>query len=136
MLLLSGIVAIHTAAALCVSLLIGAAYGAALGALVFALGITSARNRAILRGTHALRSLRILGRNDIELEYSHGRTVYGQVADRRHVCRFWVALSVQTGTSQAVVLAGDMLEPEHFRTLRLWALWGTTPGMAGVNVQR
>ena len=29
------------------------------------------------------------------------------------------------------LVSADMLDPDSFRTLRVWALWGKVPGVAG-----
>ena len=88
--------------------------GAALGVALVALGLAAAWSRALLRGRDAVRSL----------ELSRGALA----GRRRYVSRFLVTLPLRGRT---LLVTADMLEPREFRHLRIWALWGELPAVAG-----
>ena len=110
------IVAAHAAAGLAAALLMRDFFGAMLGAALLALGIACARRRALLRGRDAVRVLELS--EDASLA----------TAGRRYVSRFLVMLPLGGRT---LLVSADMLEPSEFRRLRVWALWGRLPAVAG-----
>jgi hypothetical protein len=114
--LAAALVAAHAAAGLAVFLLMKDALGAALGAALVALGVAAAWSRALLRGRDAVRSL------ELSREALAGRP------GRRYVSRFLVTLPLRGRT---LLVTADMLEPREFRHLRIWALWGELPAVAG-----
>ena len=110
------IVSAHAAAALSVLWLMPNAWGAALGAALLALGGASAWSRALLRGRAAVRVLELLADEP------------AGAARRRYVSRLLVTLPLGGRT---LLVTADMLEPHEFRRLRIWALWGKLPAVAG-----
>ncbi|HET7198469.1 MAG TPA: hypothetical protein VFI86_07365 [Burkholderiales bacterium] len=122
----AAIVAAHGAAALAVLSLMGGFYGGALGAALLALGLASAWRRALLRGPSAVRVLEISG-SGLTCETARGSALVA-AGPRRYVSRLLVALPAGRRT---LLVTADMLEPGEFRRLRVWALWGRLPGVAG-----
>jgi hypothetical protein len=53
-----------------------------------------------------------------------------ELAERRHVSRFLVTLSLRRPARRTILVTRDMLEAEEFRRLRLFALWGRLPKVA------
>ncbi|HEY5637014.1 MAG TPA: protein YgfX [Burkholderiales bacterium] len=98
--------------------------GAALAGLLVALGLHAAHARALLRAAGSMRALEVGEDDRVELSMRDGRLTHGRASARRHVCRYWVALSLGAPARRAVLVTADMLEPAAFRRLRLWALWG------------
>ena len=52
----------------------------------------------------------------------------------RTVSRFLVALPLAGAARRSMLVTADMLDPEGFRLLRLWALWGRLPGVASAQL--
>ena len=90
----------------------------------------AARDRALLRGPGAPRSLELGGAERGACILADGRRV-PIAQDRAGVTRFWVALPLSAGRRRTLLVAAGMLAPEAFRRLRLWALWGKLPAVAG-----
>jgi hypothetical protein len=63
-------------------------------------------------------------------ELAGGERFAAQLAERRYVNRFMVALPVQGPVRRTVLVTRDMLGEESFRLLRIWALWGKLPQVA------
>ncbi len=105
--------------------------GAMLAALLAALGAAAAWDRALLRGRHSPRSLRVLTDGSLQVELADG-TSYPAGAGARTVTRWLVSLPLGSSVRRSILLTADMLDPESFRLLRLWALWGRVPGVASV----
>ncbi len=114
--LAAALVVAHAAAGLAVFLLAKDVLGAVLGAALLALGIAAAWSRALLRGRAAVRSLEL------------SREAFAGRPGRRYVSRFLVTLPLRGRT---LLVTADMLEPREFRHLRIWALWGELPAVAG-----
>jgi hypothetical protein len=130
------------------ALLIVAAHGAAGGALIAVtpdavlawglaallglLGIAAARDRALLRGTAAIRGFALEDSEHMMLELAHGRRLRARVGARRWVSARIVILTLALPRRRTLLVTGDMLAPEAFRRLRLWALWGQLPGVASM----
>jgi len=127
-----GIMAAHAAAAACLWLLLPGHPGAALAALVLALGIAVARDRALLAATSSVRGLELSAGNSAVLLLRDGRRVPAVVGEGRLVSRLCVTLPVRAPGRPSLIVSQGMLEPESFRLLRLWALWGRVPGQAPV----
>jgi hypothetical protein len=83
---------------------------------VLALGLAAAWSRALLRGPGAVRLLELAEAPPLA------------AARRRYVSRWLVTLPLG---SRTLLVTADMLAPREFRRLRLWALWGRLPGVAG-----
>jgi len=120
------IVALHAAAGVSALLLAGAPAGAALGALLLCLGLAAAWSRALLGASRSVRAIEIDGPS-LTLETRDGERVRAVAPLRCHVSRFAVALPAP----RAVLVSADMLGRADFRRLRLWALWGKLPAVAG-----
>ncbi len=126
------IVVAHAAAAACLWPLLPGYPGTALAALVLALGIVVARDRALLSAAASVRGLD-LGAGDAAVLYLRdGQRVAVAVGKGRFVSRLCVTLPFRAPGRRSLVVTPGMLEPESFRILRLWALWGRVPGQAAV----
>jgi hypothetical protein len=130
--LASAIVAAHAAAAACLWLLLPGLPGAALAVLVVALGIAAARDRALLAAQASVVGFELTGRDAAVLKLRDGRRVPTAVGQGRFVSRFCVSLPVRAPRRGSLLVTTAMLEPESFRILRLWTLWGRVPGPSRV----
>jgi hypothetical protein len=54
-----------------------------------------------------------------------------ELGERRSINRWMVALPVRRPRRRTILITRDMLSGEEFRRLRLWALWGKLPAVAG-----
>jgi hypothetical protein len=126
--LAAAIVSLHAAAGLCVVAVLPGAAGGLLAAALLALGAAAAWSRALLASASSVRVIELDGPG-IAVKLASGERVVAELAERRYVTRFVVALPVRhpRGT---VLVTRDMLAPDSFRALRLWALWGKVPGRA------
>ena len=125
--LAASLVLAHGLAAGSLLLFVPGAPGAALAALVVALGVAVTWDRALLRGRDAVRALELGADGAVTLELGDGRRPQGLASGRRNVGRGWVILSLPGMPRRSVVVLRDMLAPAEFRRLRLWALWGKLP---------
>lgn len=100
-----------------------------LAAALLALGAAAAWARALHRSGASVRAIELSG-NDMLLELRDGRRAAAELGGARHVSRFMVTLPVRRPVRRTILVTGDMLPPDEFRRLRLWALWGKIP--AGV----
>jgi len=127
------IVCAHVGAAAAVlSVAYGTPWGWALAVLLVALGLASAWDRALLRASGSVRGFILEPPDEIVLELGqHGRA-RSRVEARRWVGAYLVVLPLTLPRRRTLLIAGDMLEPEPFRRLRLWALWGQLPGVAPI----
>ena len=127
------IVGVHGIAGVCILAVGGGVAGALLAALVVALGVAAARDRALLRGRGSPRTVQVADDGRSEISFSGGGRC--AVADGpRSVSRFLVILPLRRHSRRTVLVAADMLDPEGFRLLRLWALWGRLPGVASAQL--
>ncbi len=117
--------ALHAAAGLCVFAVLPGAAGGLLAAALLALGAAAAWSRALLGSAASVRGIELDGAG-IALELASGERVVAELAERRYVTRFVVALPVRRPRRTVLVTRG-MLAPDSFRALRLWALWGKVP---------
>ena len=120
------IVVLHAAAGVSAFLVLGGIAGAALGAMLAALGMAAAWSRALLRAKRSVRALEI-GGDELVLELASGARVAAAAPQRCYVSRLAVVLPLR----RTVLVAADMLSPAEFRRLRLWALWRKLPAVAG-----
>jgi hypothetical protein len=104
--------------------------GLALAVLTLALGGVSAWDRALLRGARSPRAIEFPPSGAAVMELADGGKVPVRAVRGIGVTRHWVALAVPSAAGRGVLLTAGMLEPEAARILRLWALWGRTPGVA------
>ena len=116
------IVVLHAAAGICAFLVIGGPAGAALAALLVALGLAAAWSRALLRSARSVRALEI-GGDVLVLELADGQRIAAAPPQRCYVSRIAVVLPVR----RTVLVAAGMLTPAEFRRLRVWALWRKLP---------
>ena len=98
--------------------------------LMLALGAVLAWERALLRGPRAARAIEIDFSGTAAVILANGETITVRAVRGIGVTRHWVALGPRSFAGRGVLVAAGMLEPAAFRSLRLWALWGRTPGMA------
>ncbi len=120
----------HAAAAASLAAVLPAIPGTLLAVLVLALGVAVAWDRALLRAASSPRAIEISGPDSVGLLLTDGRRVEAAVGGRRGVNRYWVSLPVGTPTRRTLLVTSEMLGSGQFRALRLWALWGRTPGVA------
>lgn len=69
------------------------------------------------------------------LELKDGRRFPAELGAARHVSRFMVTLPLRRPMRRTILVTRDMLGPEEFRRLCLWALWGKLPGVAHKQLQ-
>jgi toxin CptA len=120
------IVLAHAGAAGSALLVFPAPQGALLAVALLALGATIAWSRALLRGRNAIRALRVEG-EALRLELAGGDSLGVELSARRYVSRWLVSLPVRRPARRTILVTRDMLEPDSFRRLRLWLLWGKLP---------
>lgn len=128
------IIGLHGLAAACLAIALPGFAGAVLAALLAALGVAAAWDRALLRGRRSPRSLRVSGDLSLHVELSDG-TSCPVAAGTRTVNRFLVALPLEGLVRRSILVTADMLDPGRFRLLRLWALWGRLPGVASAQLR-
>jgi hypothetical protein len=128
--LAAAIVAAHAAAGLSIGILVRGVPGGLLGAALLALGCAAAWSRALLRGRDAVRAVEVSGA-DLSVRLGDGRVVPVRVAPRRYVGRLLVTLRLGPPLSRTLLVVAGMLAPGELRRLRVWALWGRLPGVAG-----
>jgi hypothetical protein len=127
--LAAGIVLTHLAAAASVYTVLPGWTGALLAAALLALGAAAAWGRALLRSGASVRAIE-LGAAQPVFELASGERLAAEVAARRYVTRYVVALPLGRPLSRTLLVTADMLGREEFRRLRLWALWNRLPGVA------
>jgi hypothetical protein len=98
--------------------------------LLLALGAAAIWSRAWLRAAGSVRALELSAGGMATMELGDGRRASGRIAGRRHVGRAWVSLPFPDGPPRTLLVVHDMLEPQAYRRLRLWALWGRLPQRA------
>jgi membrane-bound toxin of toxin-antitoxin system len=128
------IAGLHGLAAACLTIAIPGLVGPVLAALLGALGVAAAWDRALLRGRRSPRSLRVSSDGTLRVELADG-TSYPVAAGARTVNRFLVALPLEGLVRRSILVTADMLDPGRFRLLRLWALWGRLPGVAPAQLR-
>lgn len=122
--------AVHAGAAACLLTTVSGFPGLALAALILGLGATSARERALLRGSRSPRAIEIAASGSAVVVLASGKTITVRPVRGIGVTRYWVALGSTSLAGRDVLVTAGMLEPAQMRILRLWALWGRTPGPA------
>ena len=124
------IVALHATAAACAAAVLPGIAGAALAAALLALGLAAAWTRALLRSGASVRALEVEG-SEATLELASGKRLAARVSERRYVSSLVVTLPFGRPLRRTILISRDMLNAESFRLLRIWALWGKLPGVAG-----
>jgi hypothetical protein len=107
----------------------------ALAALILALGGVSAWDRALLRGASSPRVVEIPSSGAAVVVLADGKRQAMRAVGGIGVTRHWVALAPLTLSGRSVMVTEDMLGAASARILRLWALWGRTPGVASEQRQ-
>jgi len=125
--LTAGILLAHLAAAGAVSLVLPGWTGGLLAVALIALGAAAAWGRALLRSAASVRAIEI-GAAQAVFELANGDRLAADVASRRYVTRYLVALPLGRPLSRTLLITADMLGKEEFRRLRIWALWNRLPG--------
>lgn len=118
------------AAAALLTVVQGALSGWILAALLVGLGLATAWDRALLRAGRSVRGLQVDGPDDIVLDLARDGRVKARVGARRWVSAGLLLLPIAAPRRATLLIGWDMLDPEDFRRLRLWALWGRLPGVA------
>jgi hypothetical protein len=121
---------LHALAAACIAVVLPGVWGATLAALVAALGVATAWDRALLRSARSVRFVELYAGGLAVLGLADGSRLEGPVAARRNVSPWWVTLPFEGRTRRTLPVARDMLSAGDFRRLRIWALWGRVPGVA------
>ena len=121
------IVIVHAGAGVCAGTLVAGALGICLGVLIAGLGFAAAWDRALLRGGRSVHALQIGGGDSVMLELASAERVPLRISPRRFVSGLVVILPGLSSMHRTIVIARDMLGPDSFRALRLWALWGRVP---------
>ncbi len=132
--LATGILLAHVLAAAGILAVLPGAWGLALALLAVVLGVVTARDRAWLRAASSPRRLELGQDAGARLHLADGRRLEVTVAPRRHVSPWWVSLALRGPAARRLLVVRDMLSEEDFRRLRLWALWGRVPGVAGAQL--
>jgi hypothetical protein len=102
----------------------------ALALLFLALGAVLAWDRALLRGARSPRALELRAADTAVVVLANGETLPVRALRGIGVTRHWVALAALRPAGRSMMVTSGMLGPEKARVLRLWALWGKTPGVA------
>ncbi|MGE5640862.1 MAG: protein YgfX, partial [Clostridia bacterium] len=129
------ILLLHALAAAAAWAALPGASGALLALALVALGGAAAWSRAFLRASSSVRAIEVAG-EQVVLELAGGARLEGKASARRYVTRFAVVLPVGRPVGRAVLVAGDMMDAESFRRLRVWALWGRLSGTPGVAAKQ
>ncbi len=125
-----GLLAAHAAAALAVLAAMPGAAGAAVGALLVALGCASAWGRALHRMPSSVKAVELAGAA-VRIELANGERLSAEPAERRYVGRYLVLIPLRRPMRRTLLITRDMTDADAFRRLRIWALWGRVPGVAG-----
>ena len=133
--LAAAIVAAHAAAAVAAYIAIPGAMTALLSILLLVLGIATAWSRALLAASASIKVLEI-GTERPTLELASGERFAAELASRRYVARHLVALPLRGPSRRTLLVTADMLAPDEFRRLRIWALWNRLPAthLSNANV--
>jgi hypothetical protein len=124
------LIALHAAAALCVAAVLPGVAGRAAAALVAFLGLAAAWRHALLRAGASARALELVGPG-LEVRLASGESFAAEVAARRYAGRYLVMLPLRRPVRRTILVTRDMTDADSFRRLRIWALWGKVPAVAG-----
>jgi membrane-bound toxin of toxin-antitoxin system len=120
------IIVAHGAAAIAAYIAVPGSMTALLAALLLLLGIATAWGRALLAARASIRVIEV-GAEPAAIELASGERFAVEVAQRRYVTRYLVALPLRGPSRRTLLVTADMLDPEEFRRLRIWALWNRLP---------
>jgi hypothetical protein len=127
--LAAALIAAHAAAAAAAYMVLPGVMGVALATALLALGVAAAWSRALLRSSGAVRAMEIGGPQPV-FQLASGESFAADVATRRYVTRYLVALPLRRPFSRTLLVTADMLGAQEFRRLRIWALWNRLPAVA------
>lgn len=122
----------HAAAGAAALLSLGVVAGAAIALLTLGAGAAAICRRALLLSRDSPARLEFTPAGELRIVDQIGRD-WAPVADSpRYVNRWFVivAASDPAGRVRRLLVTRDMLPPEPFRRLRIWALWGVSPRRA------
>jgi hypothetical protein len=125
------IIALHAAAGVCAFIVVPGSAGIALAIALLLLGIAAARSRAWLAAARSIRAIEVQDATAAIVELANGERWPAKIAERRYVGRFMVNIPVLSPVRRTFLVCHGMLGEESFRRLRIWALWGKLPGVAG-----
>ena len=125
----AAILAGHAAAAAAAYSVLPGVMSGALALALLALGAAAAWSRALLRSSGAVRAMEIGGPQAV-FQLANGESFAAEVAARRYVTRYLVALQLGRPLSRTLLVTADMLGAREFRSLRIWALWNRLPRVA------
>jgi hypothetical protein len=126
--LAAALVALHAVAGICAVVVLPGVAGVLLAAALLGLGVAAAWSRALLRSAASVRGIELDGEG-VALKLASGDRFVAELGERRYVTRYVVALPMRR-PRRTVLVTRDMLAPDSFRALRLWALWGKVAGVA------
>ena len=123
------LVCAHVAAGAAAWLAIGGAAGGVIALLVMAAAAAAIHGRALLLALDSPGRLEFTAGGELRIVDRIGRDWAPVAATPRYVSRWFVivAASNPAGRVHRVLVTRDMLPPEPFRRLRIWALWGLAP---------
>ena len=121
----------HAMAAVCFLTTMTGFAGPALALLIVALGALSAWDRALLRGANSPRAIEIQSSGGAAVLLANGKRIGVRSLGGMGVTRHWVALVPTSLPGRSTMVTAGMAGPENARLLRLWALWGKMPAVAG-----
>ena len=133
--LAAAIAAAHAAAALAAYMAIPGAMTALLSILLLVLGIATAWSRALLAAPASIKVIEI-GTERPTFELASGERFAAELANRRYVTRYLVALPLRSPSRRTLLVTADMLDPREFRGLRIWALWNRLPSERNVAAKQ
>jgi len=121
----------HGAAAACLLLVLPGAAGVLTAVLFLTLGLVTARERALLLGRRAARTIEIDAAGQARLVRADGEASPARPLRGIGVARGWVVLRLGAPGHGGFLVSAGMLKSEPFRLLRLWALWERSPVARG-----
>jgi hypothetical protein len=118
----------HAAAGAAAWISFSGAAGLAVAVLVMAAGAVATHGRALLRAADSPASLEFSAAGAPRIVDKIGRIWIPVAHMPRYVSRWFVIVAVSgpEGGVRRLLVTRDMLLPEPFRRLRIWALWGTS----------
>jgi hypothetical protein len=119
----------HAAAGAAVYAVLPGIAGGALAVAFVGLGSAAAWSRALLRSRLSVTVIELASAG-MSLELKNGERLAAALAERRHVSRWMVTLPLVRPVRRTILVTRDMLVPDEFRHLRIWALWGRLPKVA------
>jgi hypothetical protein len=122
----------HAAAGAAAWISIGGAAGTAIAVLAMAAGAVAAHDRALLLARDSPARAEFSASGEFRIVDRIGREWVPVAGSPRYVSRWFVivAASGPAGRVRRLLVTQDMLLPEPFRRLRIWALWGAVPRTA------